>query len=235
MHIRIGLENNIEGRSLAWALDFPGCFAYGQDESEACIQLPRALLIFEQWINNHTTQPWFALNDFDLRVVEKYDAFNIDPSFNLVPPGKGYEVNAWFLDDWRPLSAEEIERGSKIFRWQRDELLAGLTTLDSELLTKAHPEERWDIIGIAKHIANAELWYLQRMDLTPITHKDLSANHDIRLEQTAKLINKVFPCFVNQTQVKGIDGEFWSYRKILRRILWHQRNHIDHIKKLAFG
>jgi hypothetical protein len=29
-----------------------------------------------------------------------------------------------------------------------------------------------------------------------------------------------------------VDGEFWSPRKALRRALWHERDHIDHINKL---
>ena len=37
MQIRVGLENNIEGRSLAWVLDHPGCFAYGKDGPEGNI------------------------------------------------------------------------------------------------------------------------------------------------------------------------------------------------------
>ena len=44
MQIRIGIENNNEGRTLAWAFDYPGCFAYGMDEAEALIMLPKALL-----------------------------------------------------------------------------------------------------------------------------------------------------------------------------------------------
>ncbi len=28
MRILVGIENNIEERSLAWALEYPGCFAY---------------------------------------------------------------------------------------------------------------------------------------------------------------------------------------------------------------
>ena len=28
MRFRVGLENNFEGRSLAWGLEHPGCFAY---------------------------------------------------------------------------------------------------------------------------------------------------------------------------------------------------------------
>jgi len=33
-------------------------------------------------------------------------------------------------------------------------------------------------------------------------------------------------------KVLGVDGEFWSPRKVLRRALWHERDHVEHIKKL---
>lgn len=235
MQIRIGLENNIEGRTLAWALDYPGCFAYGTDETEALVRLPRALLEYEVWIKDHTTDFWVDLKDMDMRVVESFETFCIDENYNRVPDGQGYEINAWFIDDWRPLTDVEIERGLKIFHWQREELLAGLTTLDPEILEKDFPGQRWNILGIAKHIANAELWYLSRLDLTDLSHKDLSADPKARLGQTAALIDRVFPKFINEVNVTGIEGEFWSYRKILRRILWHQRDHIEHIKELAFS
>ena len=38
MRISIGLELDNEGRALAWALDFPGCFAYGPQGPEAVIE-----------------------------------------------------------------------------------------------------------------------------------------------------------------------------------------------------
>jgi hypothetical protein len=235
MHIRIGLENNIEGRSLAWALEYPGCFAYGADEAEALIRLPRALLEYEIWIKDHTTEPWVDFKDMDMRVVESFKTFYINENYEQVPEGQGYEVNAWFIDDWRPLSTVEIKRGLKIFHWQREELLAGLTTLDPEILKKDFPGQRWNILGIAKHVANTELWYLSRLDLTDLTHKDLAPDPQSRLGQTGGLIEEIFPKFENVVNVRGIEGEFWSYRKILRRALWHQRDHIDHIKKLAFS
>jgi hypothetical protein len=235
MQIRIGLENNIEGRTLAWALDYPGCFAYGTDETEALVRLPRALLEYEVWIKDHTTDFWVDLKDMDMRVVESFETFCIDENYNRVPDGQGYEINAWFIDDWRPLTEVEIERGLKIFHWQREELLAGLTTLDPEILEKDFPGQRWNILGIVEHVANAELWYLSRLDLTDLSHKDLSADPKARLGQTAALIDRVFPKFINEVNVAGIEGEFWSYRKILRRTLWHQRDHIEHIKELAFS
>jgi hypothetical protein len=235
MQIRIGIENDIEGRTMAWAFDQPGCFAYGRDEAESLINLPKALLDYEYWIKNHTHDPWVNFGDLDMRVVEKYDTFRLGADYKPAPPGEGYEINAWFIDDWRPLSAVEIEHGLMLFRWQRDELLAGLSTLEPVMLEKDFHNQRWNILGIAKHIANAELWYLQRMDLADITRQDLFPDYTARLAQTAAIIEQSFPQFANTVNVIGIEGEIWSFRKILRRTLWHQRDHIDHIKQLAFG
>jgi hypothetical protein len=234
MQIRIGLENNIEGRTLAWALDYPGCFAYGLDEPEALIRLPKALLAYEVWIKDHTPDSWIEFNDLDLRVVERFETFRIGEDYRPAPEGQGYEINAWFIDDWRPLTNQEIDRGLKIFHWQREELLAGLNTLDPEILEKERPGQRWNIWGIVKHIANAELWYLSRLELTKLNYKQLDPDPQKRLAQTAALVDKIFPDFADVVNVAGIDGEFWSYRKVLRRTLWHQRDHIEHIKELAF-
>jgi hypothetical protein len=234
MRIRIGLEKNVEGRDLAWALDYPGCFAYGADEAEALIRLPSELLKCETWIKDHTSNPWVDLKDMDMYVAERYETFRLGDDYKPAPPGEGYEINAWFIDDWRPLSEDEFEKDLKIFQWQRDELLAGLTTLDPELLEKDFPGQRWNILGIAKHIANAELWYLSRLSLTSLTRQDLPPDPFDRLEQTASLIKENFPKFIGKINVIGIDGEFWSCRKIVRRTLWHQRDHIEHIKQLAF-
>jgi len=235
MLIRIGLEFNIEGRTLAWVLDYPGCFAYGRDESEALINLTRALLDFDFWIKNHTNSPWLSFEDLDLRVVEKFTTFRLGIDYKPAPPGEGYEINAWFIDDWRPLSTQEIGQSLNVFTWQRDELLAGLRTLDADLLVKKNPGQRWNIIEISKHIANAELWYLQRLNLVGLSRQDLSPDYEKRLAQTSTLVYQTFPSFADEINVRGIEGEFWSYRKIIRRTLWHQRDHIDHIKQLAFN
>jgi uncharacterized damage-inducible protein DinB len=235
MRIRLGLENGIEGRTLAWALDYPGCFAYGSEETEALIRLPRQLLLYEKWIRDHTSESWVKFEDMDMIIEERYNTFLLGDDYRPALPGEGYEINAWFIDDWRALRVEEIEQALKIFHWQREELLAGLTTLDPEILTKQFPGERWNILGITKHIANAELWYLSRLKLTNLNRNSLLPDPIKRLNQTALLVEQTFPSFVDQVNVAGIEGEFWSYRKILRRTLWHQRDHIDHIKQLALG
>jgi len=234
MQIRIGLENNIEGRMLAWVLDYPGCFAYGADEAEALIRLPRALLKYEIWVKDHTSDSWVDFTDLDIRVVERYETFRLGNDYLPAHEGSGYEINAWFKDDWHPLTAEEIEQDLLIFHWQRDELLAGLSTIDIKTLEVDRPGQRWNILGITKHIANAELWYLSRLALTDLTKQQLPDDPEERLARTSALIDQHFPKFIGIVNVKGRNGEFWSYRKIVRRTLWHQRDHIEHIKSLVF-
>jgi len=232
MHIRVGLEKGIEGRVLAWALDYPGCFAYGEDDAEVMIRLPLALLKYEIWIKDHTDDPWVNLSEMDFNVVDIWHVYKIDEDYN--PTAEGYEVNAWFRDDWRPLSHDEIVQALMIFQWQREELLAGISTLPEEILNRQFPGQRWNILGIAKHVANAEIWYLNRMGFDTPQKAVMPINPIDRLRLTQSLIEQHFPAFEGLVNVLGIDGEFWSYRKVLRRTLWHQRDHIEHIKELAF-
>ena len=121
-----------------------------------------------------------------------------------------------------------------IFQWQREELLAGISTLPEEILNRQFPGQRWNILGIAKHVANAEIWYLNRMGFDTPQKAVMPINPIDRLRLTQSLIEQHLPAFEGLVNVLGIDGEFWSYRKVLRRTLWHQRDHIEHIKELAF-
>ena len=233
MKIRIGLEIGIENRILAWALDYPGCFTYGEDEAEVLLRLPHALLKYEVWIKDHTDQSWVNLQDMDISVVQVFHTWYIDKHFN--PSNEGYEVNAWFTDDWRPLTTDEIERALLIFRWQREELLAGVSTLSEEVLQQQYPDQRWNILGILKHIANAESWYFDRMDYPSLARDEMPPDPIERLNALQKLVESDFPHFADEFKVIGKQGEFWSCRKIVRRTLWHQRDHIEHIKQLAMG
>jgi len=42
----------------------------------------------------------------------------------------------------------------------------------------------------------------------------------------------VLPDLAGSSQVLGVNGEFWSPRKVLRRAAWHEIDHIEHIFKL---
>lgn len=226
MLIRIGLEHGVEGRILAWGLDFPGCFAYGSEDSAVLLRFTQALLRYEAWVNLHTDTPWFTLKELDFRTVEVWNTYVVDGSSDE------YEVNAWFQDDSRLLSQVEVEQALLLHRWQREELLAGFESLPPEILTVMFPGQRWDILGILRHIAEVEYWYLGKLNFTlPKLPKE---NDPLALlDLTYKLVQTSLPEFVGNPLILESQGETWSCRKTVRRLLWHQRDHIDHIRQLA--
>jgi hypothetical protein len=230
MRISVGLELNNEGRALAWALDFPGCFAYGADGPEAILALPRAVVAYEAWITSHAGLGWLNLGDFDLRLVDTWEVFTMNDDYDLVEDG--YAINAWFKQDWKPLTPEEVERGLALLDWSRADLLRAVEGLKDEAFDRKRPQERWSIRGILKHVGGAEWWYLDRLGLAEGTRADLPADAFERMERVRGGLKRALPELAGAARVIGKDGEFWSPRKLLRRALWHEIDHREHILKL---
>jgi len=230
MLISVGLELNNEGRALAWALDLPGCFASGAEGSDAVIALAREVVIYEDWIARHAGPGWLSVGDFDLRIIDTWQVYTINDRYDVVDDG--YAVNAWFRTDWKPLEAVEIERALSLLEWSREDLLQVVDALDDELLDRQRPGERWSIRGILKHIGGAEWWYMDRLGLGEGTRETLSRDVFERLEQTRGHLRVQLPRLAGVDQVVGKEGELWSPRKLLRRVLWHEINHRLHILKL---
>ncbi|HNZ01940.1 MAG TPA: DinB family protein [Anaerolineaceae bacterium] len=232
MHIRIGLENGDENRSVAWALDFPGCFAYGADSSEALVRVVPAYLAYRSWIRHHGGLPGLPEDrELDVKLVESWNVYWIDEDFEK-GPGKPYAVNAWFHEDWKPLTRAEGRRAAALLQWAREDLLAALAGLTAAELDAERPGERWSIRGIARHVANAEWWYLERLGLAGVERAALPEDVLERLAAVRARLLHVLPDLEGLDLVVGRNGEFWSPRKLIRRALWHERDHTDHILKL---
>ena len=234
MLIRVGLENGMDGHSIAWALDFPGCYADGVDGSSALIALPQALVAYETWVRQHASSSWLPdLSEFDVRLVETWQCYYV--ADDLSEASDGYEVNAWFRDDWRVLSDEEIARGLQLLRWSRADLMAALQGASQAAMEEKQPGERWAVRGVLNHLAGAEWWYMTRLDLGSLTREQLPRDPFERLPLVRTELERVLPTLAGLDRVLGKEGEFWSPRKLLRRTLWHERDHIGHVVKLIKG
>jgi len=230
--ILIGIETEFEGRSLAWVYDFPGCFAYGLNETEALVRVPQALLAYKSWMEGNTGQPWQKdLADFDIRLVEVVKCYSINDQFEPDKAGDR-EVNAWFHYDWRVLTAKEIARALPVLEWAHRDLYELTAGLSPEQLAEQRAGERWSISGILNHVAGAELYYLNRLNLTRYSYRDLTGTPWQNLDFTLKENRAVLPTLAGNATVTGKDGEFWSARKILRRACWHALDHCQHIHRL---
>lgn len=232
MIFRVGIENNNEGyRSIAWTLGHPGCFAYGTDGEAAFAALPAAIRDYTAWIAGHEKQPWLTADGIELRIEETWTDYSLNEAFDRDESSDHYTVDAWFQHDWRPLTALEIERGLKMLHWSRADLSKVVEGLSAEKLDRTYPGERWSISGILRHIGGAEWWYLDRLGLA-LPSEQFPDEPFARLEVSQSQLDKVLPTLEGVSKVVGVDGEFWSPRKVLRRALWHGRDHIEHIKKL---
>jgi hypothetical protein len=229
---QVGLENNTEGRSQAWILGHPGCFAYGADGAQALAAVPQAIWSYSQWIDAHTDASWLDEAEAKLaefQVEDTWECYSINDDYELVQDG--YEVNAWFRHDWIPLNEIDIQRGLLLHGWGREELYRTVRDLGEDLLQRTYPHERWSIAGILKHIGGAEWWYLDRLGLA-FPRQELPEDPFERLEKVRPALAEILPGLAGSSKVVGVNGEFWSPRKLLRRAVWHEYDHIEHIKKL---
>jgi uncharacterized damage-inducible protein DinB len=232
MEILVGLENGYEGRTLAWALEHPGCFAYGRDRAEALENIAAEFIRYKDWIAAHTPDSWLAGADQPLvRLSEVWEVYLLDSDYRRVESG-GKTVNAWFSSDWLPLTRLDIERGMQLLRFSRKDLLEAVGGISTEELDRERPGERWSLRGILGHIASAEWWYLERLDLAGIPREQLPEDVFARLEVVRSRLVEVLPQLEGAERVRGKMGEWWSPRKVLRRAVEHELDHIGHIRKL---
>jgi hypothetical protein len=229
---RVGLENGIEGRSLAWVLGHPGCFAYGADGEAALANVPVAIRDYGDWIEEHGAERWIPEGGVEFELVETWEVYTIDEAYELVE--QGYEIDAWFRHDWKPLTAEEVERGLKLLSWSRADLLEAVEGLSDAQLDARLPGQRWSIRGVLGHVGGAEWWYLDRLG-GAFPRALVPQEPFERLRVVRAHLGDVLPELVGSRRVVGTDGEFWSPRKVLRRAAWHERDHAAHIGELREG
>lgn len=232
MQLRVGIENNNENRSIAWALEHPGCFAYGRDGAEAQAHMQEAARDYAAWVQSHGMS-WMGEEPLEIVVQQSFDAFFI-PRNPLSPGGEQYLVESFFHYDAEPLTGTDVERAVKLLDWSRQDLLDLLRGLSTEKLNQTFPGERWSINGILKHVGGAEWWYQERIGSAfPPKEADLPDEPMERLELVRAHLMSFLPKLEGVRHMLDVDGETWSPRKVLRRAAWHERDHTQHIRKLV--
>jgi hypothetical protein len=233
MIFQAGIENNNEGRTIAWALEHPGCFAYGVNADGALLNLETALSRYAGWILHHDTRTWlsFADSEIEIEVNGVWNVYYINDDLDKASEADGYSVESFFPYDWKPLTALEIKHALAMLNWSREDLLKPVLGLSQEKREAEYTGERWSINGILGHVGGAMLWYLDRLGLA-FPREQMPEEPQARLEKVHDHFVSVLPKMEGMKKVVGLEGELWSPRKVLRRALWHERDHTEHIRKL---
>jgi predicted RNase H-like HicB family nuclease len=220
----VALEDIEPNHWVAWLLDMPGCFGTASTRDEALRRVPEAVEQYGEWRARHG-RPWPRLSNgpADVRVVEE---------FRSIEAGGGYLVNAFFEADREPLSQSDIEEGLWLLGCTRRDLLDTLAGLTPERLWAPLPgQQHGSIAGIVQHVGGAEWWYLNRLHLGQ-PRAEIPDDPYERLKIVRSHTAAALSALVGDERIVERDGELWSARKVVRRAVWHERDHTRHIAQL---
>jgi len=139
------------------------------------------------------------------------------------------EVNTTtFLTDYDALRPNEMET---LFRWMaisRQELMDLVKGLPEDALKWKSDEDTLSISEIICHMAEADLWYTERLKQWPEAPLfRLAATRGVALERLRALSE------ADRARATIFEGQEWTPRKVMRRMLEHEREHITQLRKLV--
>lgn len=220
------LEVDQSGRWQASILDLTGCFAYGASEAEALAALVAAIPGYYAWLKAH-----------DDYTPDVHGPWQVTPreTFRTIMVG-GNEVRAFFAPDAQPVDDEELDWGLALLQWAVEDLAALLRGQPESALDRPPPAGGWSMRKVLEHLTNEQFWYVTRLDNSPGA-PPIAANAGASLAQlqqiAAACVSRLRGASdAQRVAVTELQGERWSLRKIIRRSVWHVRDHTAQIRQL---
>ncbi len=234
-HLRVWLEPGYEqSRVGGWVLDVPGVFGSGRTSGAALTAALTATARVREWLEGHGEAldlPPMGRQDVVAEVAARH-------------AGDGYEVNATFEPDRRPLSTAELERALRWMAWAREDLLAtGARIAAHEAAHGPLPAD--DGAGertadaVLRHLAGAEAWLIGRLDPAlryggPLRGAPVEeALAGTRAWTVERL--RAFQAADDGGEVSDRHGETWTLAKVVRRLLYHGFDHLWELDRRLAG
>jgi predicted RNase H-like HicB family nuclease len=229
MKIPICLEIGPKGTG-AFAPAYPGCWVFGRTPERAMEKERAAISEWFKWLRRHGEQIPEPEGDIELEVAEM---LRVD--YNPVEAGKPEPL---FWSEVPPIGEDDIARTLELMEYSREDLLKLVQGLDEEVLNWHPPGEPRTIENCLRHIAYVEPWYLSRLELKLPT--DYPEDVFELLSYTRRI---VVDCLHNFPQEK-MEGVFqptkdpspicnlWTARKVLRRLVDHERLHTRYVERV---
>ena len=228
MYFRIAVEDMEPNHWVAYALDLPGCFSSAPGSTDAVRGAPRRIAEYFEWLSARAPGSAIPPEPYETNTVETFSSRRSvkDPD---------YIVNAFFEDDLRPLAYWDVAQAVRLLEWTRADLNDVIRQVDQRNAQQPY-SGAWmsTYLGILRHIAGAENWYYGHMGYG----LDGAALPDdpIRMLEAVRsnTVERIWE-LAEDARIPEMKDEKWSARKVLRRALWHERDHIRHILQLTAG
>ena len=205
---------------IAHVPDLPGCFASSENREMAIQAIPVAIDNYLDWCKKH-----------GIRVTGLSAPMMVSEVIRTWEFEDGHMANAFFAADRPPLIGAEISEFKLLLEATYEDLLASVDDIEPEDANKVLPGEQWSINGVLEHVAKSEWWYLDRLGLA-FPRDGIPADANLFLREVHAHMLITLPELQKSGGAVTLAGETWSARKVLRRSLWHRRDHTTHIAKL---
>ncbi len=219
-----GLEQIEPGKWQLWIFGLPGCFSRATSPEKAVERSRRAIADYFNWRDGYQRVTDDAADLIKVEVSERFENYEtLD----------GNWVNSFFKHDRRPLTGADVDDVRWLLSCTRSGLMAATRRAPSNKLNEPIEGERFgSLAGILNHVAVSEWWLWDRLGLSfPREQMDqdpFAALAQVRRHTTVRLSK-----LIDNDKNCEIGGEMWSARKVARRMLWHERVHAWHIRRLA--
>lgn len=227
------LELDSSGACLAHVPDLPGCIAPGKNRKDAIAKTPKAIREYFAWLKRHGEKVRVPK-----KVALRVAGLSRDGPFT---PG---DRAALFKPDRAPLSREEMVTYFRRATYSRADLLALVRGLPNDVLDWKPEEDSMSIRRILRHIGNAEEWYVSRIVKPETLPPEWKGDDELSIFKFLAMERRTVLRRLRQLTDDERSGVFypkrwtehpdepWTARKALRRLLEHEREHLDHIREV---
>jgi predicted RNase H-like HicB family nuclease len=206
----VGLEQGPDGFVRVHALDLLGCAAEGAGTEQA---LDAFAGVLAEWLHFlHAGGEPVPTSDAELEIA-------VDEWIETDADVAGGESDVCFAADLRRLTEAEISQGLRRLGDLRGPLLrAARSVPDAEL--DALRSGEWTARRLLDELARAQWWTLSRLGASPLA--EVPERVLGRLDTAMGLVVDRFTTLSPEQRgaVLDLDGETWTPRKVLRRLLW---------------
>lgn len=218
MRYAVCLESDTGGWSMAHVADLPGCYATADDPWVALQALLPAIPAYWAWLRRHGAPAPGPddLGEVSLGVIETVQSDTPGP-------------HALFEYEVAPLSRQAVAGCLERLTYTRRDLLDLVGDLPAGML-KPGPVQT--VGGILAHLAATEQAYTHLLG-SPAREKTRAAPLDRLADVRAAAVQQINSLDDDDYgRIFLLAGERWNVRKLLRRMLEHEREHTAQIAGL---
>jgi predicted RNase H-like HicB family nuclease len=227
MAVKLYLEVDSSGHAMAHALDLVGCFDYGLSKDEAVAKMPETVREYLAWTRRHG-EPLTVLEPISVEVME---------TVRGTCPRNSGDAAALFKPEKQAVTEEMIATTIRRMGYAREDLLELVRGLPDEVMDWKREERMRSIREILTHVARCDWRYVTRLtDEDPPASEPpgdvflfLKQYRESAVKRLLGLPEKLRAGVYHPKKNTKHPEEPWSARKVIRRYVEHEREHIDNI------